>query len=236
MSYNALSRFYDRLIDFDHQQLLAMLGQVKGVRSLDLACGTGIFTRLLAKAGASVEGVDLSDDMLEVAMDVSRKEGYRILYRQGDIRSFSFTRPYGLVTIICDGLNYVPPKQLSEALSHVASAIEEGGKLAFDLSTPYKLRNVLGNQLYYEDGEDLTYYWQNTLHTRSHSVEMQLTFFEKQGELYRRLDEEQTQYWHEMDEVQSALSSAGLTLVSCTDDKGNEPQEDSQRWVFVAKK
>ena len=236
MSYDALSRYYERLIDFDYQGYLARLEPVKGLRCLDLACGTGKFTRLLYLAGAQVEGVDLSPDMLAVAMRTTREAGQKVLYREGDVLSFSFTRPYDLITVVCDGLNYVKPADLPKALAHIAEALQEGGRLVFDLSTPTKLREVLGDNLYYEDGEDLTYYWQNTLHPRSHSVEMALTFFERDGDVYRRYDEEQTQYWHTMDEVRSAIEASGLTLESVVGEKGDPAKESDHRWIFIITK
>lgn len=236
MSYDALSRYYERLIDFDYQGYLDRLGPVKGLRCLDLACGTGKFTRLLYQAGAAVEGVDLSPDMLAVAMRLTREAGQKVLYREGDVLSFSFTRPYDLITVVCDGLNYIKPALLPKAIAHIASALAEEGRLVFDVSTPAKLQEVLGDNLYYEDEEDLTYYWQNTLHPKAHSVEMQLTFFERQGEVYRRYDEEQTQYWHTMEEIRSAIEGSGLTLDSVLGEGGDPAKQSDHRWIFISTK
>lgn len=236
MSYRYLSRFYDRLIDFDYQGYMAHVGQVKGVRCLDLACGTGRFSRVLAQAGASVEGVDLSEDMLQVAIETTRQAGLKVLYRQGNIADYDFTRPYQLVTVVCDGFNYVSPASLPKAIKHVADSLSSGGKLVFDISTPHKLKEVLGDNLYYEDADDVTYFWQNSLRPRAHSVDMQLTFFEPKGELYARYDEEQTQYWHTLSEVKTALDSAALILVSAVGEEGEPAKESDLRWIFTAQK
>lgn len=64
---------------------------VKDGLVLDLGCGTGSITELLAKAGYDMIGVDNSEDMLEIAMDKRSRSGLDILYLLQDMRNLSFT-------------------------------------------------------------------------------------------------------------------------------------------------
>ena len=61
---------------------------VKDGLVLDLGCGTGSITELLAKAGYDMIGVDNSEDMLEIAMDKRGRSGLDILYLLQDMREF----------------------------------------------------------------------------------------------------------------------------------------------------
>ena len=53
---------------------------------LDLGCGTGTMTELLADLGYDMIGVDNSEDMLEIALEKKVKSGHDILYLQQDMR------------------------------------------------------------------------------------------------------------------------------------------------------
>ena len=77
-SYGQFAKFYDGLmIDADYERRCEYLIELfkrhnheAGI-TLDLACGTGSLTRLLAEKGIDVYGVDSSEDMLSEAMQKS---------------------------------------------------------------------------------------------------------------------------------------------------------------------
>ena len=56
-----------------------------GARVLDLACGWGPLTRVLAERGAAVTGVELSEPLLEQARAIETERAYGIRYLQGDV-------------------------------------------------------------------------------------------------------------------------------------------------------
>lgn len=61
-----------------------LLGNIKGKTLLDIGCGEGYNTRLLAKKGATVTGVDFSDVMIKLAMEEEKKEPLGIDYHKLD--------------------------------------------------------------------------------------------------------------------------------------------------------
>ena len=237
MSYGSWARLYDRLMgDFPSERYLAHVAPVPRTKALDLACGTGRVARMLAAEGLTVHGVDASADMLNVAMAEARKQGLRVTFAAEDMRRFT-EASYDLITCVSDGLNYLPPKDIPAMMRRVESSLQVGGRFVFDVSTPHKLRDVLGDNLYYEDYDDLTYFWQNKWNRRTGSVRMELTFFEKEGQTYRRYDDVQVQFAHSRDALETALTAAGLRLESVVDGRTfGRVTAGSERWVFSAVK
>lgn len=74
---------------------------------LDLGCGTGSLTELLAQEGYDMIGVDFSEDMLQIAMEKREESGLPILYLLQDMREFELYGTVRAVVSICDSMNYI---------------------------------------------------------------------------------------------------------------------------------
>jgi SAM-dependent methyltransferase len=74
---------------------------------LDLGCGTGKLTRLLADYGYDMIGVDLSEEMLQIAVQKEAEEPRGILYLEQDMREFELYGTVHAVVSICDSMNYL---------------------------------------------------------------------------------------------------------------------------------
>ena len=74
---------------------------------LDLGCGTGTLTELLAEQGYDMIGVDNSSQMLSVAMQKKEKSSLDILYLLQDMREFELYGTVKAVISVCDSLNYL---------------------------------------------------------------------------------------------------------------------------------
>ena len=189
MQYEILSKYYQKLI-FDSEYdgwTDYMLSVVKnslpfGV-GYDVGSGTGIFTRKLKKAGYKVVGVDISSDMLAVAKDLSLKENLNIDYINMDMRSLKSFEKLDFITVVNDGINYVKQSDVKKVFSSFKKCLKKGGYLLFDLSTEYKLSTVLNGNMFGDDGEDLSYIWLSEYDKEQKSLSLNLSFFEKQGEL-----------------------------------------------------
>ena len=55
---------------------------------LELGCGTGTMTEILASAGYDMIGIDQSEEMLEEALEKKQESGHEILYLCQDMREF----------------------------------------------------------------------------------------------------------------------------------------------------
>lgn len=164
-SYTDFAYIYDKLIDQDYEKWADYIEEIfkkHGVKPnlvLDLGCGTGSITNILAKRGYDMIGVDLSPDMLNVARDKALEENLDVLYLCQDIREFEL---YGTVdAIICtlDVLNYITkPEDLRLVFSLVKNYLNPDGIFIFDINTEYKLKNVLGNNTFVYDENGIFLY------------------------------------------------------------------------------
>lgn len=237
-SYQALGKYYDRLIEYPYDLMLDFAtAKHKSGKVLDLFCGTGIFSIMLAEKGFSVEASDLSEEMLQAGMENATKKGVKIIFRRENALDFAYTHKYDLITAVSDGINYLPEKDSNAFFSRVFDALSDGGRFVFDMSSAYKLKEILGNEIYYEDYDDLTYFWKNTYRKKDNSVKMELTFFEKKSNgLYERSDETQRQYSREIESIISLVSSIGFKTIEVADENLRKPKKNSERIFFVLEK
>ena len=237
-AYQVLGKFYDRLIEYPYQFALSLVTQKhKSGKALDLFCGTGRFSMLLAEQGFTVEASDLSGEMLQEGMTSASKRMLKILFKKENALEFAFSSPFDVITATSDGINYLTDEELKSFFPRVYSALIEGGRFVFDMSTRYKLTEILGNELYYEDLEDLTYFWQNTLRKKDNSVKMELTFFEKNSQgLYIRSDECQRQYSHTLEYILEISRQCGFKIINVLDEKNRAPKAKSERIFFILEK
>lgn len=137
-----------------------------------------------------------------------------------------------MAVCVNDGVNYVKPEALPAFFMRVASNLKSGAPFVFDVSSPYKLREVLADNVFYYDGESETLLWTNE--QRSNSVVLSLTLFVKEGSAYVRHDEVHTQYAHKESAIAAALTIADFTLMEVTADYGAKPNSTTQRLTFYA--
>lgn len=238
--YFALAFVYDLATDADEYKKWAdyVVGIVKSVQSgkrgLDLGCGTGYFTRALFKAGFLTEGVDSSPEMLDIAVKNARKDGMNILFRVADMTDVKVFNRVDFITVINDGINYIPQNKLDKTFRHFYSLLNYGGALIFDISTEYKLRNIIGNNLFAEDTEDFTYLWFNRL--SQDKVDMDISVFLREDDRFIKREEAQTEYIHTVESVIESLKKCGYKSITAENHLGGALKDDSVRVQFTAKK
>ena len=234
-AYSILAKYYDQLMkDFDYSAYLEFIkGYVKG-EVVELARGTGTMTIALSKLGAKVIGVDLSEEMLSQARDKARQAFKNIIFIESNLKDFKPPHKVDFVTCVCDGFNYLDKDSLKESIDKVSSYLKSGGYFIFDVSSKYKLENVLGNNTFCEDTKGATYIWSNEL--KEDHVDMQISFFEKaKGDLYKRVDEYQKQYLYDKKDIFTMLDeNFEYNVFDGTTFK--ELKDDSLRYLFIARR
>lgn len=228
MMYQGLAAIYDALMaDVDYEGWAAYylhLAREYGIelsRAADCACGTGSLTIPLQKRGLVMTGLDMSADMLRVAGQKARVSGVQIPFVRQDIRNLLLHRPQDAIFCGCDGVNYlVRPADTQAFFTAAYRALRPGGGLFFDVSSPYKLSQTLGNRCLGEDGEVISYIWQNHFDPPSSQLQMDLTFFVRQADgRYTRFAETHFQRAHTARELTAWLSHAGFTNIRVLGDR-----------------
>lgn len=246
-AYETLAASYDRLTyDVPYEEVLQFLQKlcarfgVKPQTVLDLACGTGSLSVLLAQAGYQVLGVDRSAEMLTLAdrKAAALPEGvqrpYFILQSMQKLR---LPQPVDAVFCCLDSLNYLTkPDDCQRTLRRVFDALRPGGVLIFDVNTPFKLENLDG-QVFLDENEDTYCVWRAEYNPRSRLCSYGMDLFQREGPLWRRSFEEHVEYAYRQEELVSFLRQAGFTQIRVyADRKLRAPKPDALRIYFAAKK
>lgn len=244
-SYHRFAFYYDMLtknIDYEkhsdyYDSIISEFYGKKGIL-LDLACGTGSLSEAMAKKGYDVIGVDLSYEMLSVAMDKKVDSGLPIQYLCQDMCKLDM---YGTVDVtICalDSLNHLPDiKSLELAIKRVSLFSEPGGLFIFDVNTVYKHKCVLGNNIYIYDTDSVYCIWQNTFTEKDNRVDIDLDFFEKEDNCYYRYDESFSEIAYDLDVIVKICENSGLEIIAVYDYLTRNPvNEKSEKATFVTRK
>jgi len=112
-----------------------VVGDVKGKRVLDLACGEGSYARILTRMGAKVVGVDLSPKMIELAKQMETVEKLGIEYHVSDAMDLGKFAGDKFDVVTCFmalmGIEYY-----REAVAEVAKVLKSGRYFIFCITHP----------------------------------------------------------------------------------------------------
>ncbi len=242
--YNDFAYSYDTLMcdaDYDGrtEYLCSLFKKFDRMPTLllDLACGTGEFSNRFASKGISVIGVDISYDMLSVAREKSAEFGNDILYLCQDAAELDL---YGTIdgAICClDSLNHITDyEKFCGAIERVSLFLEKDRLFIFDLNTEYKHREVLGNNTFVIDSDEVYCVWQNEYDGKN-TVNINLDFFVPDDDAYYRSNESFCERAYTTSELENALKKSGLKIEAVFNDMTEDaPHGNSERVVYVTRK
>lgn len=215
---------------------------------LDLGCGTGTLTELMAEAGYDMMGIDMSPDMLQIAMEKREDSGHDIMYLCQDMRELELYCTVGTVVCVCDSINYVlEDEEVVETFKRVNNYLFPKGLFIFDFNTDYKYREVIGDTTIAENREDCSFIWENFYDEESRINEYDLTVFVRKDaefesiegseeQLFRRFQETHFQRGYDLQEMLHFVEEAGLEFVCATDaDTEGEVTKTTERILMVCR-
>lgn len=245
-AYTSFASVYDTFMDNipyeEWAEYLVDLLKEYGIRDglvLDLGCGTGNMTELLATAGYDMIGVDNAEEMLEIAMEKREKSGHDILYLLQDMREFELYGTVKAIVSICDSINYITEEEdLLEVFRLANNYLDPKGIFIFDFNTVYKYRELLGNQTIAEDREDCSFIWDNYYYEDEQINEYELSLFikEQNSDLYRKYQEMHYQKAYDLKTIKGLVEESGLEYITAYDAfTRNQPTNESERVYVIAR-
>lgn len=233
VNYHERASYFNKIIQkFD--------GNTSGTL-LDLACGTGNISEEMAKLGYDVIGADISEGMLNMALDKKFESGLNIQYIKQDMRQLDLYGSIDNILCVLDSLNHLATLQdIEQTFNRVSLFTEPNGLFIFDMNTIYKHREVLSNNAYIYETDNVFCAWENYYNqdSENNQVDITLNFFEStQNGSYRRYTEEFSEWAFNVKDILNILENVGFKLLAMYDDDTFNPvHEKSERIIFVARK
>ncbi len=223
---------YEEWADFLHG-LLKQYGIEDGLL-LDLGCGTGKLTSCMADKGYDLIGVDNSMEMLQIAKEQGNQD---ILYLLQDMREFELYGTVRAVYSACDSMNYILSEEdMLSVFRLVNNYLDPDGIFIFDMNTPFKYKELLGENIFAENRTEGSFIWENYYDEESEINEYDLTLFIQEGDLFARFQETHYQKNYSLATIRGLLEKAGLEFVAVYDAYTNlELHAESDRMIIIAR-
>ncbi|MFO7883284.1 MAG: class I SAM-dependent methyltransferase [Desulfobacteraceae bacterium] len=128
--YKNSAKFYDTFIGPStavlRKKMLDMYLPKKGIRVLEVGCGTGINLRLYQKTGCEINGIDLSPSMVKIA---SQKLGIKAHIKVGDASQMTYADNYFDLVIAMLTLHEMPDSIRSPIIDEMTRVMKPDGRL-----------------------------------------------------------------------------------------------------------
>ena len=244
-SYDIFSKYYDAFTeDVDYESKTAHICEIfkrydrLPTLLLEVGCGSGNFSSCFYKKGIDVIGVDISEGMLSVAKEKAQKENQNILYLNQSADELDLYGTVDGAVCLLDTVNHIVSKrQLQQSFNKISLFLEKDRLFVFDVNTEYKQKEILGNNTFVLQNEEVYLVWQNWYDKTRKISDIELDFFEKQSDGYKRQTVDFCERVYEKAELETMLKKAGLKLIVVHCENGfSRPNKTSQRNIYVARK
>lgn len=230
VDYHSRAAYFDRLIKESCRS--------GGNYLVDLACGTGSLSEEFCTLGYDVTGIDNSPDMLSAAMDKKYDSGSDIQYVCQDMTSFELYGNADAIVCALDSINHLEsPEDIRKTFERAFLFTQPGGVFIFDMNTVYKHREILADNSFIFENDQVFCAWQNSYEEKYDRVSISLDFFEKNEKgKYERYSEDFSEIAFETELIVSWLKKAGFEVLHVYDEDSTDPvNEKSQRAVIVCR-
>lgn len=270
-AYTGFAALYDTFMDNVpygewSRYLIGLLREygVDGGLVCELGCGTGSITRRLRDAGYDMIGIDLSEDMLDIAREyeaaaagrsaqggsikqqraAKENEPSNILYLNQDMREFELYGTVAAIVSLCDSMNYITREDdLRKVFRLVNNYLDPGGIFIFDMNTIHKYRDVIGDTTIAENREDCSLIWENAYQEETGLNQYDITIFQRvefededEEELFGRIRETHLQRAYTPETIVRLMAEAGLEFVAMYEACTHElVTEHTERMYFIAR-
>jgi ubiquinone/menaquinone biosynthesis C-methylase UbiE len=195
---------------------------------------------LLAEKGYDVVGVDGSEEMLTQAQEKKLETDADVIFLCQKMEELDLFGTINAAVSTLDSINHVTDKEtVKEIFRRVSLFMEDKGIFLFDVNTPYKHREILGDNTFIYDLDEVYCVWQNSTDEEL-LTSISLDLFEKDEEdeeTYYRYSEEFSERAYELDDIRRWLEECKFEVTAVYEEMTKDSvKADTQRAVFVARK
>lgn len=242
--YNNFAKIYDKVMsDVPYKLWFEYINTIWNYHSfmpesvLDLACGTGNFSVLLAKAGYKVTGLDNSPEMLEIAKDKAIDQGLDIKWICDDMRQFKLNEKVDGAVSVFDSMNYLlEPEDIQNTFACVRDTLYPGGLFVFDMNSVNRLSSIATETTTYQ-GSNYCITWMDTWDEEKKWWQVQLTGFIMENGRCINVNEIHRERAYAFKNIRAWLGGAGFSVLGVYGPSGLLPATQStSRAYFVSKR
>ena len=239
-SYGPLSLWYDTLTgdipygefaDFYEARFNIDIDGGEFKTLLDLCCGTGTLTALMARRGYEMIAVDASADMLMQASGKASDAEIAPLYLCQDACELDLYGTVDAAYCSLDGINYISPDKLGRVFDRLHLFVRPYGLFVFDIKTPESFR-ALDGEIFVDETDDVLCLWRADFSEEDNTLLYGMDLFSRRGKLWQRECEEHVEYAHSPETLKAMLEKSGFEQVEFFSDC---PQGDRGRMFISAK-
>lgn len=244
--YTSIAEVYDLISTgskYTKKEFQFLLSFIKkycsGNKVLDLACGAGRHSRLLAKAGFKTVGIDQSKEMLKIARSKDRRTKYVL----SDIRSFNVGKDFDLAFCLWSSYSYLSRKEdLNGFLNSAHKALKPGGFLILESRNYFKkaLKLDFRRKVYKDKRFEIEIFIRKRTNLKTKvldAVYVTLLIDKKTGKTHSSIDAELVRIYSRKDIERAIKGKFRIFKVLGNYVLGNLYQKDkSDRLIFILQK
>ena len=207
--YDELTRDvpYEKFIEF-YESIFSDYG-VSPAEIVDLGCGTGTLTVLMAEKGYDMIGVDISPEMLALAVSKTYELENKPLFLCQPLAKLDLYGTVQAAVSSLDSFSYMEHSEISEIFRRVNLFLEPGGVFIFDVNLEEKYKNISG-QVFRDETENVLCVWSAEYFELQKKCVYDMDVFSREGNLWLREKEKHVEYAHDKEDIIEKLASAGF--------------------------
>ena len=195
---------------------------------------------LLSEKGYDVVGVDASEDMLSQAQEKKMQAASDVIFLCQKMEELDLFGTINGAVCTLDSINHVTDENtVKEIFRRVSLFMEDKGIFIFDINTPYKHREILGNNTFVYDMDEVYCVWQNSTDEKLLTT-INLDIFERDEDdedVYYKYSEQFCERGYELSDIEKWVKEYKFDVIGIYEEMTKLPvKNDTQRAVFVLRK